>query len=160
MSKKEDALPFDLANTLFCYNKETGRITRKLTKGRGSSGSVAGTIDRHGYRMIAVHGRLYAAHRLAWMLATGNWPKLHIDHINGCKTDNCLSNLRDVTSGRNKVNATKSNNKTGYRNVSAHGKKWRSRINVGGQELRLGTFDTPEQAHAAYLAARSKYYPD
>jgi len=48
------------------------------------------------------------------------------------------------------------NSKSRLLGVSAHRKKWKSQINVNGHYRYLGLFNTPEEAHAAYVAARSK----
>lgn len=57
-----------------------------------------------GYRYISFRGRHYYAHRLAWLIVKGEWPKNHIDHINGVKDDNRIANLRDVSSAENHRN--------------------------------------------------------
>jgi len=36
--------------------------------------------------------------------------------------------------------------------------KYRAKIGVGNRRFSLGYFDTPEQAHAAYLEAAKKYH--
>lgn len=47
--------------------------------------------------------------------------------------------------------------KTGLKGVHVSGKKWRSMIERGGKRYYLGTFDTPELAHAAYLEAVAQW---
>lgn len=50
---------------------------------------------------------------------------------------------------------TRTNNVSGYPGVTAHGKKWQASIRIASKRKHLGTYDTPEAAHAAILAAQS-----
>lgn len=112
-----------------------------------------------------IDGTNFAAHRLAWLYTHGVWPEHWIDHRNRVRHDNRISNLRDVDMAHNRHNVgTKPNrnNKTGLLGVvrSANGKRFSSRISYPGKKnLYLGTFDTPEAAHAAFMAAKMKYQP-
>ena len=40
------------------------------------AGSIAGTLDSDGNRVIRINRRMYIAHRLAWLLVKGRWPKV------------------------------------------------------------------------------------
>ena len=46
-----------------------------------------------------------------------------------------------------------SKNKTGFKGVSKAGRKYLASISINGQHVKLGSFDTPEQAHVAFLEA-------
>lgn len=61
---------------------------------KNNAGKVAGSKTNRGYLRIKIGGVPYLSHRLAWLLMTGAWPELEIDHINGIKTDNRWLNLR------------------------------------------------------------------
>lgn len=80
-----------------------------------------------------------------------------VDHINGNGLDNRRINLRIVTHAENCVNHRGLPGKSGYRGVRASGKKWVARMRRFGKYIHLGTFETPEQAHEAWLTAAKKY---
>lgn len=139
------------------YDPETGLFTRV----RGiRKGAIFGTKTYDGYLCGKVLGKQYRLHRLAWLYVHGEWPKNQIDHINGIRTDNRLCNLRDVTPSINKQNTRKADrdNKTGFLGVQFSQGKYQAQIRVNKKPLFLGTYDSPEEAHAAYLKAKRQYH--
>lgn len=150
----------DRLKTYLDFNPETGVFTRKTSSGGRLAGSVAGTITKAGYTQITFQGRLYYAHRLAWLFVTGGWPENEIDHIDGRKSNNRIKNLRDATHAQNMHNqrdAQRSNKTSGLLGVyfSKGRNKWHAQIKVSGRRRHLGYFDCVEAAHAEYLAAKS-----
>lgn len=147
---------------LLDYDATTGVFKWRIGRRRvARAGSVAGTQDSDGYIKIRISGRAYKAHRLAWFYVNGVWPTLELDHINQVKTDNRISNLREVSRSENNQNKlTQRTNSSGYRGVSRHkrGDQWQARIKLNGKERYLGIFDTPEQASAAYEAAAAELH--
>ena len=143
---------------LLDYDPSTGEFVWKIMAStRAVVGSRAGKIDSYGYRSIKFNGLDYRAHRLAWLWIYGVWPTHQIDHINGVRDDNRISNLRDVPyvlNAQNKLGPQK-NNKCGLRGVTSKGSKWQAQIRFPGGKCYLGTFDTREQAHVAYLEAKA-----
>jgi hypothetical protein len=88
---------------------------------------------------------------------------MEVDHINGIGTDNRRENLRLATNIQNSMNSKKPRtNKSGYKGVSfmAESNKWRATIKANGKLFYLGSFDTPEQAHAAYCDAADELHGD
>lgn len=82
---------------LFSYDAQTGLFER--------NGQTVGILNSNGYVQVRIHGKLYMAHRLAWLYVHNRWPENQIDHINRRKTDNRLINLREVTQSQNAQNA-------------------------------------------------------
>lgn|SRR5574337_13974 len=117
---------------------------------------VAGTKHHDGYIQIRYKNKLYGAHRIAWFLYYGKWPTL-IDHINGDRSDNRISNLREATKRQNAQNSIQSKP---YKGVTwaKTSNKWRARIVIDGTELHLGVFETIEEAHQAYVNAANQYF--
>jgi len=148
---------------LLDYDAETGALTYKRDAGRWGvlkAGTLAGCINRCGYVQIMLHRKALLGHRIAWALTYGDWPSGHIDHINGMRADNRIANLRDVSHGENLQNRHHANatNKLGLLGVSQQSKnRFRAKIKADGVKHNLGSFDTPEEAHAAYLEAKRQF---
>jgi|SRR5665647_1389788 len=144
------------------YNPLTGIFIRLISRPHSPTGSVVGCKGLDGAFVINVDGKLYRAHRLAWLWMTGKWPLGEIDHRDTNSANNKWKNLRDVTSAQNSFN-TKAHRdgKSGLKGVSQghrDRKKWISQITKNGKRYCLGTFDTPELAHAAYVLASKKLH--
>lgn len=146
---------------LVSYNQETGVFTRKTTySNRYKCGNKIGWKTSHGYIFILVDNNEYYGHRLAWLYMTGEFPKGQIDHINGIRTDNRFSNLRNVSPSENMQNRRKaqSSNKLGFLGVFKNKKRFSTQITVNHKTLHLGTFDTPDEAHRVYLEAKRRLH--
>lgn len=146
------------------YCPDTGEFRWLISgKGRPAAGSIAGCLNGTlGYWLIGMFNRRYWAHRLAWLMSHGEWPEHQIDHINGNRADNRLVNLRPATHAENQMNRHKSRpNKHGLKGVDICPKsgRYRARVVVSRKKHNLGYFDTPEQAHAAFLEARARLNP-
>jgi hypothetical protein len=80
------------------YNEITGRLHWRTGKGGKKVGDIVGSPTDEGYIRFTLQGKQWLAHRVAWALYTGEDPgTLVIDHINGQKNDNRISNLRPLT---------------------------------------------------------------
>ncbi|MCI0598713.1 MAG: HNH endonuclease [Beijerinckiaceae bacterium] len=126
------------------------------------AGTIAGSVNKkHGYRYISIDGRLYLAHRLAFLNMTGALPRDDVDHVNLDRSDNRWINLREATQSQNQANTRKPRgNTSGWKGASRNGSRWQAQIGVNGKQIYLGRFRTPEEAHAAYCEAAVKYYGD
>jgi hypothetical protein len=102
------------------------------------------SVQNCGYVQGGILGRGYLAHRVAWLLVTGAWPKNQIDHINGDRTDNRIANLREVSNAENARNMSiSSRNKSGVPGVFWDTKrgKWVANIGENSRTRHLGSFD-------------------
>lgn len=141
------------------YDAETGLFKwRRTLSARAQAGATAGSKSYYGYREIRVDRLLHGAHRLAWLYVHGTMPTGQIDHINGDKADNRISNLRDVPARVNQQNRRRSqaNNKLGLLGVCkpAGSNRYTAQIKVDGKRRTIGTFSTAEAASEAYLRAK------
>lgn len=137
------------------YDVNTGVFTYTRKKGKMGAGKIAGTTNKQGHIEINFNQKKYQAHRVAWLFCNGRWPDGIIDHINRDPKDNRISNLRESTDSDNMHNRDKAHpiNKTGLIGASFRKKtgKWVSQIRVNYKIFHIGVFDTPEEAHMAYM---------
>lgn len=149
----------EVRNALY-YRPETGEFFARFgTKNRLPWRRV-GTRNSGGYIVINLRGKNYYAHVLAIVYMTGEYPSGHTDHRNGDRSDNRIDNLRATTAsvnGQNRRSATKSSS-TGLLGVHRKRNKFRARITVDRKEYHLGSFDTAEEAHTAYLNAKRQLH--
>jgi hypothetical protein len=90
----------------------------------------------------------------------------HIDHIDGNKLNNLISNLRVVTHRQNMQNlvshragqlvgaSRRENRKPSFMEYvrgARGGERWGSRIFINGKKKHLGIFSTELEAHTAYI---------
>lgn len=143
---------------LFIYDATDG-VLRWAAKG-----APAGFINHKGYRMVGISGKQYRAHRIVLAMEHGRWPPedLVVDHIDGDRDNNRISNLRLCTHSENQHNRDiPSNNSTGLLGVSydKEDRNWRASICVNRKRRRIGNYPTAEEAHQAYLNAKAELHP-
>lgn len=163
------------ASEYFAYNAETGTLSFKERGKETFSnkalyaqhlkriGKIAGKTNAEGYRQVRVGHKTYSEHRIAWLLTYGylpKFPEFEIDHINGNRSDNRISNLRVVTRSQNQRNAgIPVTNKSGVRGVfwDKVNKKWKASIRNGIKPIHLGSFSTRDEACHARKEAEKAY---
>ena len=162
--QKEERLTFDIAHERWSYDPTTGIFRWKIARGRGiKPGDVAGSLSCGGYTQLRYDYAWYFGHRVAWLMTYGAWPANTIDHVNGDKIDNRISNLREATQQQNCCNGKQRvNNKLGAKGVvfrkQGNYSKYFAYIFVDGKQKHLGCFDVFEDAKAAYDAASRQYF--
>lgn len=155
------------AREVLDYDPLTGVFTRKVRLAqRHQVGDRADFVvtsgNAAGYRRVSVDSKRYLAHRVAWLLVHGKWPDGLIDHRNGLKSDNRIDNLRPADHQLNNENkrGPRSDGTSGFLGVhwEKHASKWRARLVTNGRSIHIGLFDSAEDAHAAYIAAKREIH--
>jgi hypothetical protein len=126
-------------------NNRTGRILK------------AG-MNKHGYLLVNLckdgKGKTHCIHRLLGVYFLSCPSDMQVDHIDGNKLNNNLSNLRIVNNQQNAFNRTKAKGYTWNKRL----RKWQAQIAVNGKNICLGFYDTEAEARAAYLAEKNKLH--
>lgn len=124
-----------------------------------NAGKEAFTAGNGRHLVGAIGGKLFLAHRIIWVLVTGEVPGV-IDHINGDGTDNRIVNLRATDQQTNsKNNCRSSANTSGATGVSFHkeSQKWRAYITVDAHQVYLGLFEKLSDAVRARHTAEEEF---
>ncbi|CAN7604802.1 HNH endonuclease [Bosea sp. LjRoot237] len=130
------------------YDPETGKflyVRDRLGRHRKRAGEEAGGYSA-GYVLISINGDVFSAHRLAWKIMTGRDPKEIVDHIDGNRSNNAWSNLREATHAENSRNRKPNrNSNVGKKGVSFHPETGTYLVNI-----RVSGFTTIQSAADAY----------
>lgn len=90
-------------------------------------------------------------------------PGLDVDHVKG----NGLDNRRPMLEVKTPLANAQSHRRKSARNSSGfpgvyfkpnNTRKWGAAIGVNGRQVWLGSYDTPEAAHAAFITAKEQYH--
>lgn len=134
------------------YDAETGIFTARLPAQSRQEGDTLGSSGgSHGYLSVAVGGKAYLAHRLAWFYVHGEWPE-QIDHIDRDRHNNRIANLRSCTNQENNWNKVGATGAT----WSARRQRWVAKIGHNSKTHTLGYFATLDEARACYLAEAAR----
>ena len=129
------------------------------------AGTEAGSVRRsHSgkhYCVVKINGFAHKRGHLIFFLANGFWAKPCLDHINGNSLDDSRQNLRQATVLENcwnhKKRAKASPLPMGVRQLPDSA-RYQARIACRGKSITIGTFETTEEAHLAYLEKRGEFY--
>lgn len=178
MADRADITP-ELCRQLLRYEPETGKLFWKprdvdmFVDGRFPASRAANAwnskwagrealacLDSKGYKSGHILRVRTSAHRAGWAVYYGVWPSLHIDHINGDRTDNRIENLRVVSCAENQRNQKRhSNNTSGVCGVWFDKRRfrWMAEIMVDYRKVHLGAFGDLEAATKARMEAEKFY---
>jgi hypothetical protein len=118
--KRREVVRLDRARELLDYNPWTGTFTWKVKRGNLRAGSVAGSVNENGYRVIHIDDREYRASRLAYFMHYGEWPSRNIRHMDGNRLNDEINNLKDTTSSEiNSITALRQSLKRGLDELAA-----------------------------------------
>lgn len=132
-------LDYEEVRNYFTFNFETGDILR--------NGRRVGSVSPLGYETVYYKGENHYSHRILFIARYGYLPKL-VDHVDGDKLNNSISNLRECSSTQNQCNSKlRKDNKTGHKGVYKHKHGgWYSQVYYEKVKYYLGYFNTEEEA--------------
>lgn len=143
-------LTYDLSSGVFRW--------KNPNRGKAMAGQIINGWMQGKYLSVGLDSQRYKLHRLAWFYVYGRWPK-QIDHANGNRFDNRISNLRECTNSQNSANMF-GRGKSGLKGTyyEKRSKRYYALICKDYKRINLGTFDTKEEAHATYAKAAKKLF--
>jgi hypothetical protein len=156
--QKPDTL-FDVLD----YDHETGILRWKAVTNRKRgdlAGREVGYPGTGGYLQMEFKSKYYAVHRVCFYLYHGRWPNGQIDHINGNRTDNRISNLREVTKNQNAQNQREHREGKLWGAIYHKNKQarpWLARLSIKGKGYCAGYHETQYQAHLAAIELATKH---
>jgi hypothetical protein len=136
------------------YSPETGVFTAKVSAGKRAAGAALGYADANGYVKLSFNGKWVMAHRLAWTLCNGSWPRNEIDHINGNPSDNRIANLREATRSQNAMNTRRGNGLCWRPSRN----KWQVLIKADGKSHFIGMLADRAKAEIAAADATKRLH--
>jgi hypothetical protein len=156
----------------FDYNRETGELFWKVRpmhhfvdlgtyKSWNSrfSGKRISYISSVGYYAVRINESRYQVHRIIWKLEHSEDPSELIDHKDGNKLNNRITNLREATHQENNRNVN-ARNIIGVKGVTFRKNKGDYQVNItlDRKTYHLGLFETIEEASLAYQKASLEHY--
>lgn len=136
---------YKVSNLGNVYSLKTNRL---LSKSKNSDGYYSLRLDGKSYKIHKLVAIEFLNHK-----SSGQNRGFVIDHIDGDKTNNKVSNLREVSPRGNRVNYTKDNKYSSkYTGVcwDKSRNKWFASIKINGKQKNLGRFNSEYDAHLAY----------
>ena len=149
MKEKEKLITRDLLDELYTIDPVAGTIFNKKARQKVTVGKEAGTIDGKGYYVLMINGKRYLRSRIMFFYANNRWPEC-VDHRDGVRTNDAISNLREVTHQQNHQNRTTAKGYYWHKKAG----KWMVRCMVGEKSHYLGLYECEELARYVYLVFR------
>ena len=148
MKRTRLTLSAERLHELLLYNEDTGLLTWK------ASGKTAGSITPKGYIRVGIDGKCFMAHRVIWVMKTGEDPPEQIDHKDRVGTNNRWINLREASQEVNQHNR-------GFTGVTKDFQTttWRAQLMSFGKYVHLGRFQCFGKAVKARNKAKLELHP-
>ncbi len=153
-------ISIDLLNQLLTYDPSSGIFRWRVDAAHNvRAGDTAAKKGKKKYLQIGINQKTYLAHRIAWAMHTGEWPKRLIDHKNGDAHDNRIGNLREATYSQNAANRpTPVTSRSGVKGVRFKSGAWEASLEKDSKTVYLGRFACLGRAATAYrLKAQSLF---
>lgn len=155
--KKPDQEWLDAILENYYYVRYYGEVASK------KNGNIQKGISSNQYRVFQAWSngkkKTFQLHHVIWFFEHGEWPTQGIDHINGNKTDNRHTNLRQCTTRENiQFYHTSRKTSSKYMGVSFYApqSKWSVVVGNKGKTQYIGRYACEKDAARAYDAALVK----
>jgi len=123
-----------------------------------NKGKLLNRKNKKGYIQITCRQKLKVyqvmAHQFIYWMYHNEVP-ITIDHIDNNKSNNIISNLRNVDYTQNNLNTDRVKLAKG---TYYNGSKYIARIQTYKKNINLGYFETEDEAKQAYLEAKKLYH--
>ncbi len=138
-----------------------------LGKIRRDDRLLKGRFTKNGYLVVALSVESkYKNHYIHRLVASAFIKKVGgvVNHLDGIKTNNNVSNLEWTTYSNNTIHAYDNNliykdfkPESGYKGVRPYKKRYMARLSRNNKSIYIGMYDTAEEAHKAYLESIKEY---
>jgi hypothetical protein len=146
---------------VFEYDDVNGCLVARIPRSKVHIGDRCGASLENGYRIVGIDSLHIHEHRLIWEMLKGPIPaKMQVDHIDGNRSNNSISNLRILTQAENRRNnhyKTPPNGRIVGISWNKRDKRWHAYIDIGGKHQFLGQFVNIEEAKACRRIAEKQY---
>jgi hypothetical protein len=142
-----DDVLLDGVLSYFSADAETGRVFKIADGSKKEVGYKP--KEKKLYCKIRFRDRLYPRSRIVFALVHKRWPVDLLDHINGDRHDDGISNLRECTRNENSYNLHSRSGKSGNlpRGVGAiRGGRYSARVTHKGETFFLGYYSSAKEA--------------
>lgn len=144
-SQRTNVLPQKLIKQIWYYKE--GSLYWITSRPGVQTQKPAGCLNTNGYIRIGYQYKIYAAHNLIWILFNGSIPDgYEVDHIDNNRSNNCIDNLRLLTTKENLSLRKHLLKPKGCVYYQKQIKRWRAMVQFQGVKHRLGCFKTEKEA--------------
>ena len=109
------------------------------------------SVNSDGYLSGRLRGKYLLSHHVVYAMSTGAWCDGALDHVDGNRQNNAISNLRQASVTENNRNRRPAKGKR-FVGVTWNKRQqqWRASIEICGTKVFLGVFPSEEQAAEAF----------
>lgn len=150
----------EMAREWFAYDPVEGCVIRikNPDRGRKVAGQKAGRLHKgSGMSQVVFKGLVVYEQHLVWALCKGHWSPHQLRHRDDNKQNNRIENLCEVTNTQTSYSSLHLDPQVTVEGLSgvvqAPSGRFKAQI-FREKIIHLGTFDTPGEAHTAYLRAK------
>ena len=143
------------------YDPVSGQFTAIKDRGKIKKGDKLGTKTTNGYLVLGFRNKTQLCHRLAFLFMTGVFPELDVDHINGDRSDNRWTNLRQATRKQNSFNRGENKSKPLPKNIYLHKSgRYRVKMKIEGVTMHFGYFTELDKALEKARSIQELYHKE